>query len=110
MKNIFFILLFTPFFLFANFQDKLTKEEKNWLDNQKIITIGAMNNWALLDFIDYNNKASGIGSSIVEILNEKLNNKLQIYSSNWNTIYEKTGAYYFRIIFLSIGIFARDSV
>ncbi|PUE65598.1 response regulator [Arcobacter caeni] len=90
MKNILFILLFTPFFLFANFQDKLTKEEKNWLDNQKIITIGAMNNWAPINFVNYNNEASGIGASIVEILNQKLDNKLQINSGNWNTIYEKT--------------------
>lgn len=90
MKNLFFILIFLPLFLSANFQDKLTKEEKNWLDNQKIITIGAMDNWAPIDFLDYNNEASGIGASIVEILNKKLNSKLQITSESWNTIYEKT--------------------
>lgn len=90
MKNLFFILIFLPLFLSANFQDKLTKEEKNWLDNQKIITVGAMDNWAPIDFLDYNNEASGIGASIVEILNKKLNSKLQITSESWNTIYEKT--------------------
>uniref|UniRef100_UPI0040475A82 response regulator n=1 Tax=Aliarcobacter sp. TaxID=2321116 RepID=UPI0040475A82 len=90
MKNLFFILFFTPLFLIASFQDKLTKEEKDWLNNQKIITIGAMDNWAPINFIDYNNKPSGIGASIVEILNKKLDNKLQINSGNWNTIYEKT--------------------
>ena len=90
MKNLFFILIFLPLFLSANFQDKLTKEEKNWLDNQKIITIGAMDNWAPINFVDYNNEASGIGASIVEILNQKLNSKLQIISGSWNTIYEKT--------------------
>ena len=90
MKNLFFILIFLPLFLSANFQDKLTKEEKNWLDNQKIITIGAMDNWAPINFVDYNNEASGIGASIVEILNQKLNSKLQITSGSWNTIYEKT--------------------
>ena len=90
MKNIFFIIFFLPLFLSANFQDKLTKKEKNWLDNQKVITIGAMDNWAPINFVDYNNKALGIGASIVEILNEKLDNKLQISSGNWNTIYEKT--------------------
>lgn len=90
MKNIVLILLFLPIFLSANFQDKLTIEEKNWLDNQKIITIGAMDNWAPINFLDYNNEASGIGASIVEILNKKLNSKLQINSGSWNTIYEKT--------------------
>jgi PAS domain S-box-containing protein len=90
MKNIVLMLLFLPLFLSANFQDKLTKEEKNWLDNQKIITIGAMDSWVPINFVDYNNQASGIGASIVEILNQKLDNKLQINSGNWNTIYEKT--------------------
>lgn len=90
MKNIVLILLFLPLFLSANFQDKLTKEEKNWLDNQKVITIGAMDNWEPIDFVNYNNQASGIGASIVEILNKKLDNKLQINSGSWNTIYEKT--------------------
>lgn len=90
MRNIVFILLFIPLFLIASFQDKLTKEEKNWLDNQKIITIGAMDNWAPINFVDYNNQASGIGASIVEILNKNLENKLKISSADWNTIYEKT--------------------
>ena len=90
MKNIIFIILFLPLFLSANFQDKLIQEEKNWLNNQKVITIGAMDNWAPINFVDYNNQASGIGASIVEILNKKLDNKLQISSGNWNTIYEKT--------------------
>ncbi len=90
MKNLFFILIFLPLFLSANFQDKLTKKKKNWLDNQKIITVGAMDNWAPIDFLEYNNEASGIGAAIVEILNKKLNSKLQITSESWNTIYEKT--------------------
>lgn len=90
MKYIFLVILFFPLFLFANFQDKLTIEEKNWLNNQKVISIGAMDNWAPINFVDYNNQASGIGASIVEILNKKLDNKLQINSGSWNTIYEKT--------------------
>ena len=65
MKYIFLVILFFPLFLFANFQDKLTIEEKNWLNNQKVISIGAMDNWAPINFVDYNNKALGIGASIV---------------------------------------------
>lgn len=89
MKKVLFIILFLPLFLIASFKETLTTEEKNWLDNQKIITIGAMDNWAPINFIDYKNKASGIGASIVEILNTKLDNKLQINSGNWSSIYEK---------------------
>ena len=90
MKNIIFIILFLPLFLSANFQDKLTKEEKDWLNNQKIISVGAMDNWAPISFVDYKNQAIGMGASTVELLNKKLDNKLQISSGNWNTIYEKT--------------------
>ena len=74
MKKVLFIILFLPLLLVASFKETLTTEEKNWLDNQKIITIGAMDNWAPINFVDYKNKASGIGASIVEILNTKLDN------------------------------------
>ena len=89
MKKVLFIILFLPLLLVASFKETLTTEEKNWLDNQKIITIGAMDNWAPINFVDYKNKASGIGASIVEILNTKLDNKLQINSADWSSIYEK---------------------
>lgn len=92
MKKALFLLLIFPLFLIASFKDSLTKEEKTWLDNQKVITVGAMDNWEPINFVDYKNQPSGIGASIVEILNQKLDNKLQIVSSHWNEIYEKTKA------------------
>ncbi|MDD3009560.1 MAG: transporter substrate-binding domain-containing protein [Arcobacter sp.] len=92
MKKALFLLLIFPLFLIASFKDSLTKEEKTWLDNQKVITVGAMDNWEPINFVDYKNQPSGIGASIVKILNKKLDNKLQIVSSHWNEIYEKTKA------------------
>ena len=92
MKKALFLLLIFPLFLIASFKDSLTKEEKTWLDNQKVITVGAMDNWEPINFVDYKNQPSGIGASIVEILNKKLDNKLQIVSSSWSDIYEKTKA------------------
>ena len=92
MKKALFLLLIFPLFLIASFKDSLTKEEKIWLDNQKVITVGAMDNWEPINFVDYKNQPSGIGASIVEILNKKLDNKLQIVSSSWSDIYEKTKA------------------
>ena len=44
MKKALFLLLIFPLFLIASFKDSLTKEEKIWLDNQKVITVGAMDN------------------------------------------------------------------
>lgn len=90
MKKIVLLIFFIPLFLIASFKDTLTSEEKNWLSSRKVILIGAMDNWAPINFVDYNNQASGMGASMIELLNNKLDNKLEIVSGNWTTIYEKT--------------------
>jgi len=89
MKRIF--LAFVGLFVFVTtlFASSLTPEESAWLKSQKEITIGAMDNWAPLNFVGYDGKASGIGADIVKELNKSLGGKLKIVSSNWNTIYEK---------------------
>jgi len=51
MKKILLLLLIFPIFLIANFKDSLTQEEKIWLDNQKVITVGAMDNWEPINFV-----------------------------------------------------------
>ncbi|MCB9096896.1 MAG: transporter substrate-binding domain-containing protein [Arcobacter sp.] len=89
MKKIIIYLLILPIFLVADFKQKLTSEEKKWLENKEFIIVGAMDNWAPINFVNYNKEASGIGSSLIELLNKKLDNKLKIESSNWNNIYEK---------------------
>mgnify|MGYP005838540933 CR=1 FL=1 len=89
MKKIIFYLFVIPIFLLADFKQKLTIEEKNWLENKEIIIVGAMDNWAPINFINHNKEPLGIGFSLVELLNKKLDNKLKIESSSWNNIYEK---------------------
>ena len=89
MKKIIFYLFVIPIFLLADFKQKLTLEEKNWLENKEIIIVGAMDNWAPINFINHNKEPLGIGFSLVELLNKKLDNKLKIESSSWNNIYEK---------------------
>lgn len=37
-----------------------------------------MDNWEPINFVDYKNEPSGIGASIVEILNKKLDNKYKL--------------------------------
>jgi len=85
------ILAFIGLFVFVttSFASNLSDEERAWLKAQKEITIGAMDNWAPLNFLGYDGKASGIGADIVKELNKSLDGKLKIVSSNWNTIYEK---------------------
>ena len=61
MKKILRLLVPLPIFLIANFKDSLTQEEKNWLDNQKVISVGAMDKWEPINFLNYKNQPSGIG-------------------------------------------------
>lgn len=83
-------LLLVPLVMMAQLSSTLSDEEKAWINAQKEITIGAMNSWEPLNFVNYRGKASGIGAEIVEELNKKLDGKLKIVSSNWNDIYEKS--------------------
>ena len=90
MKQMFLAFLLLPLWLLAQPVSTLSDEERTWLNQQQEITIGAMDNWAPLNFVNYGGSASGIGADIVKELNKKLDGKLKIVSSHWNDIYEKT--------------------
>ncbi|ACZ11943.1 transporter substrate-binding domain-containing protein [Sulfurospirillum deleyianum] len=81
------IVLCVPFFLFGQEALVLSHQEKVWLNGQKEIYIGAMDDWAPINFVDYHGKASGIGSEIVAELNKLLKGKLKIVSGSWEEIY-----------------------
>jgi ABC-type amino acid transport substrate-binding protein len=83
------IMIFFPFLLLAQEGLVLSSEEKAWLDAQKEITIGAMDDWAPINFVDYHGRASGIGAEIVVELNKLLEGKLKIVSDNWKSVYEQ---------------------
>lgn len=83
------LLVLLPFFLIAQESVPLSEKEKAWLKAQKEITIGAMDEWAPLNFVDYSGKASGIGADIVAELNKQLGGKLKIVSKSWDSIYEQ---------------------
>ncbi len=89
MKRIILVLMLLSLLSVSVFAVSLSDEERAWLKAQKEITIGAMDNWAPLNFLGYDGKASGIGADIIKELNKSLDGKLKIVSSNWNTIYEK---------------------
>jgi len=82
------LLLYSP--LFGADDELFSKEEQQWLASQKEIRVGAMDNWAPFNFLDYSGKPQGIGSDIIKELNKKFDGKLVIISSSWNNIYEKT--------------------
>jgi len=68
MKRIILVLMLLSLLSVSVFAVSLSDEERAWLKAQKEITIGAMDNWAPLNFLGYDGKASGIGADIIFII------------------------------------------
>ena len=66
-----------------------TEQEKMWLANHPVILIGAMDSWPPFDFIDQNDRPSGIGSDLVAALNKRLNHRLRIVPGAWDDLYNR---------------------
>ena len=74
------ISLFLLFFAFTHSQAcayekaefSLTPEEKAWLAEHSKISIGIMDDWAPMNFIDENGAPDGIGVDYIKALNQRL--------------------------------------
>ena len=71
----------------ANNNLQLTKEESSWLARQQKIRIGTMDAWPPMDFVNAKGKPQGIGAHFLEIMNQRLGNKIEIVPGAWDTIY-----------------------
>lgn len=67
---------------------ELSGEEKQWLSTHPTITIGTMDNWPPMDYLDDEGHPAGIGARFIELLNERLGGVLKIVPGDWNSIYE----------------------
>jgi len=67
----------------------LTLAERAWLDQHPDISIGIMNAWPPMDFVDYDGKPRGIGVDYINILNKRLGGRLIIVPGPWKEIYGK---------------------
>jgi PAS domain S-box-containing protein len=73
---------------------ELTEEENAWLNKHPKISIGIIINWPPLNFVDENDRPSGIGVDYVEVLNRRLRNALVIepapFKENYKRVKNKT--------------------
>ncbi|MEA3315755.1 MAG: transporter substrate-binding domain-containing protein [Campylobacterota bacterium] len=69
MKLIFILSIFISF-LIGDIKDniKLTKDEKQWLSEHKVIKVGVDKNWPPFDFVDKNGIHQGIASDYMKII------------------------------------------
>ena len=96
MKRIYFlimlVILSTIFSSISYAQEinndviKFTDEEKNWLENNKEITFGADFNWPPFDFVDKNDKHTGLSSEYLKIIEKQTGIKISIIPGVWSYI------------------------
>ena len=68
----------------------LTKEEKKWLKNKKVINLGTNKEWPPIEFFDVLGSYSGIASGYLRILEEKLNIEFKIVKDDyWHKMISK---------------------
>ncbi|MCK4980268.1 MAG: transporter substrate-binding domain-containing protein, partial [Candidatus Delongbacteria bacterium] len=103
MKRIYFLIIFvlisTVLFQISyaqktkNITIQFTDEEKNWLENNKEITFGADFNWPPFDFVDKNDKHTGLSSEYMKIIEKQTGMKINVIPGVWSYILNqaKTG-------------------
>jgi PAS domain S-box-containing protein len=68
----------------------LSNEEKVWLSEQSSLDLGIDSSWAPLEFIDEDGKYSGIASSYIEAISQRLDIKMNpIPDLTWSQVIEK---------------------
>ncbi|MDW6001292.1 EAL domain-containing protein [Vibrio mangrovi] len=68
---------------------QLTAAQQLWLNQHDRITIGAMDDWPPLDFINLEGKPDGFGVALVALLNQRLGGRLKLTSGKWPELYEQ---------------------
>ena len=68
---------------------KLTTEEKSWLNSNKTIKLGTNKEWNPIEFFDNNGTYSGIAAGYLELIEKRLEIKLQIKNNGyWHEMIE----------------------
>jgi diguanylate cyclase (GGDEF)-like protein len=68
---------------------QLTATQRHWLDKHEQITVGAMNDWPPLNFINLEGKPDGFGVALVTLLNQRLGGRLKLVSGDWPVLYKQ---------------------
>ncbi len=67
---------------------KFTPEEEKWLEQNKRLSIGVMQNWPPISEVTATGQLQGIDIDIVKQLNQRLNNRIHIEAGPWDNIYQ----------------------
>ncbi|MEA3371487.1 MAG: transporter substrate-binding domain-containing protein [Campylobacterota bacterium] len=65
-----------------NFTDK----EKDWINNNPVVTFGSDDSWAPFDFADNNGKHTGLSSEYIKLVAEKSGLKFDIKTDLWTNV------------------------
>jgi len=84
------VYILFDFSSFADTSDLLfTEEELDWLSEHPEITIGIMESWPPMDYVDAGGTPKGIGVDFIELINERLDDRLKIVSGTFSENYQK---------------------
>ena len=71
---------------------KLAPEDEAWLASHSALRIGIMNDWPPMDYVDEVGRASGIGVDFLDLLNERLDGRIEIVPGAWSNILDECKA------------------
>ena len=66
----------------------LTEAEQGWLQAHPKISIGIMDAWPPMDYVDHQGKPRGIGVQFIKALNQRLGGRLEIVAGDWQGNYD----------------------
>ncbi|MEL0168178.1 MAG: transporter substrate-binding domain-containing protein [Pseudomonadaceae bacterium] len=76
----------------ASFQSSLSKEQQDWLDANPEISVGVMDNWPPISFVDSRQQWKGISADLVAALNKRLDGRIRSVPGPWDSIYPRASA------------------
>lgn len=91
MKGLFALLLFVVCCAAhadsADFRSSLNEEQQQWLDAHSDISIGVMQDWPPISFLDSRQQWKGISADLVAALNRRLDGRIRSVPGAWESIY-----------------------
>ena len=84
-----FLALFVFVLTLHASQVEFTPQEKAYIKQHPVVTLGADHNWPPYDFVDTNGKHTGIAADILKLLSQKSGLKFQVVPDVWATTMQK---------------------
>ncbi|MCK4710031.1 MAG: transporter substrate-binding domain-containing protein, partial [Gammaproteobacteria bacterium] len=75
--------------LSANTENLFSQQENQWLDEHKTLTVGLTEGWPPMSSSNDKSQPQGIDVYIIQLLNSRLGNRLNIEIDEWSKIYTR---------------------